>query len=252
MITGWTVQRVRGERVVFGKATVRRERAVSPEATVPRARHITSVAALACLTLLAACGGGITPLAPSTAPVPESRTATASNVPAGRPAVSGDLSPGVTDADLDALWARQLMVPVEGAEPSSLRNDYDAKRSGGRTHRAIDVMSPKGTPVLAADDGRIGRIGTTPIGGNIIYATDPEERFVYYYAHLDRHARGLQTGQRVQKGDVIGYVGTTGNAPANVPHLHFQVMLRGAGRAWWDGPAINPWLFFVYSGSANQ
>lgn len=205
------------------------------------------------LALLTGCGGGITPLAPSIAPTPEARrTPSAAATLAGRPAIAGALSPGVTEADLDALWARQLMVPVEGAEPSSLRNDYDARRSGGRTHRAIDVMSPKGTPVLAADDGRIGRVGTTPVGGNIVYATDPDERFVYYYAHLDRHARGLQPGQRVQKGDVIGYVGTTGNAPANVPHLHFQVMLRGSGRAWWDGPAVNPWLFFVYSGSANQ
>lgn len=221
--------------------------------SVPGVQRIACVVALASLTLLVACGGGISPLAPSTVPTPEARRSSpTAPAPSGRPPVSGELSPGVTENHLDALWARQLMVPVEGAEPSQLRNDYDARRSGGRTHRAIDVMSPKGTPVLAADDGRIGRIGTTPIGGNIIYATDPDERFVYYYAHLDRHARGLQTGQRVQKGDVIGYVGTTGNAPANVPHLHFQVMLRGAGRAWWDGPTINPWLFFVYSGSSNQ
>ncbi len=219
---------------------------------VRRIHKLSHIASVVLLISLSACGGGLTPLAPSTAPTPEGRRSPSVTIPSGRPAVSGSLSAGVTERDLDLLWARQLMVPVEGAEPSELRNDYDAKRSGGRTHRAIDVMSPKGTPVLAADDGRIGRIGTTPIGGNIIYAIDPDERFVYYYAHLDRHARGLQTGQRVQKGDVIGYVGTTGNAPANVPHLHFQVMLRGSGRAWWDGPAINPWLFFVYSGSANQ
>ena len=213
-------------------------------------KHFAVVVLLAGLT---ACGGGITPLASATAPTPEvRRPSSAATRPLGRPPVSGTLSAGVTEADLDALWVRQLMVPVDGAEPSDLRDEYDAKRRGGRTHRAIDVMSPKGTPVVAADDGRIGRLGTTPIGGNIIYATDPDERFVYYYAHLDRHARGLQVGQRVRKGDVIGYVGTTGNAPASVPHLHFQVMLRGTARAWWDGPAINPWLFFVYSGLANQ
>jgi len=139
------------------------------------------------------------------------------------------------------------MVPVSGIAPGAVRNDYEAGR-GRRLHLALDLLAPRGTPVLAADDGRIGRLGTTPIGGNIIYATDPEERFVYYYAHLDRHARGLSVGDRVRKGDVIGYVGTTGNAPANTPHLHFQVMRRGAGRAWWDGPAINPWPFFVHPG----
>jgi murein DD-endopeptidase MepM/ murein hydrolase activator NlpD len=153
----------------------------------------------------------------------------------------------VTEADLDALWARELMVPVAGMAPSQVANNYEAGR-GARLHLALDLMAPKGTPVLAADDGRIGRLGTTPVGGNIIYATDPDERFVYYYAHLDRHARGLSVGDRVRKGDVIGYVGTTGNAPANAPHLHFQVMRRGAGRAWWDGPAINPWPFFVFEG----
>lgn len=164
-----------------------------------------------------------------------------------RPPAPGPLADGVTDADLDALWARQLMVPVAGTAPTALRNDYDARR-GARSHRALDMLAPKGTPVVAADDGTVGRVGTTPIGGNIIYATDPDERFVYYYAHLDRHARGLSVGDRVRKGDVIGYVGTTGNAPSTVPHLHFQVMKRGGGRVWWDGPPINPWPYFALPG----
>jgi len=172
-------------------------------------------------------------------------------LPAARPAAAGPLEDGVREADLDALWARQLMVPVAGTAPSALRNDYDARR-GARAHRALDILAPKGTPVLAADDGRIGRLGTTPIGGNIVYATDPAEQFVYYYAHLDRHARGLSVGDRVRKGDLIGYVGTTGNAPSTVPHLHFQVMKRGSGRVWWDGPAINPWPFFVLPGVSSR
>lgn len=169
----------------------------------------------------------------------------------GRPAPSGPLGDGVTDADLDALWLRQLMVPVEGMTPATLSNDYEARR-GSRLHLALDLRAPRGTPVLAADDGRIGRVGTTPVGGHIVYATDPDERFVYYYAHLDRHARGLAVGDRVRKGQVIGYVGTTGNAPADTPHLHFQVMRRGAGRAWWDGPPINPHPFFVLPGSTAR
>jgi murein DD-endopeptidase MepM/ murein hydrolase activator NlpD len=192
-----------------------------------------------------ACGGGLAPLPPASAPVPTGAVPVASG--AARPAHAGPLSAGVDHADLDALWARQLMVPVRGVAPDEVRNDYAARR-GARAHLALDLLAPRGTPVLSADDGRIGRLGTTPVGGNIVYATDPDERFVYYYAHLDRHARGVSVGDRVRKGDVIGYVGTTGNAPANTPHLHFQVMRRGNGRAWWDGPPINPWSFFVLPG----
>jgi peptidoglycan LD-endopeptidase LytH len=196
------------------------------------------------VTVGSACGRGLTPLPPGTAPTPIGPAVTATST---RPASPGPLEGGVTEADLDALWARQLMVPVAGMPPTALRNDYDARR-GNRTHRALDMLAPKGTPVLAADDGRIGRVGTTPTGGNIVYATDPDERFVYYYAHLERHARGVSAGARVRKGDVLGYVGTTGNAPSTVPHLHFQVMKRGAGRVWWDGTPINPWPFFVLPG----
>ncbi len=194
------------------------------------------------LVFLAACGPALTPLPPASAPVPV-------RAPTGpRPAPSGPLGAGITEADLDALWMRRLMVPVAGLAPEQLRNDYEAGR-GARLHYALDMRAPRGTAVLAADDGRVGRLGTTPLGGNILYVTDPDDRFVYYYAHLDRHARGLSVGDRVRKGEVIGYVGTTGNAPDNAPHLHFQVMRRGTGRAWWDGPPINPWPFFVFSGT---
>ena len=202
------------------------------------------------LVLLAACGPGLRPLPPATMPTPVMRPA-AATVPPNRPASSGVLSPGVSDADLDALWTRQLMVPIAGMEPAQLRDDYEARR-GARAHLALDMLAPKGTAVVAADDGRIGRLGTTPVGGNIIYALDANDRFVYYYAHLDDYARGLAVGDYVRKGDVLGYVGTTGNAPSNTPHLHFQVMRKGAGRTWWEGPPINPWAFFVHSGAPNR
>ena len=202
------------------------------------------------LVLLAACGPGLRPLPPATVPSPVSRPANTVVLP-NRPASPGVLSAGVSEVDLDALWTRQLMVPVSGVEPAQLRDDYEARR-GTRAHLALDMPAPKGTAVVAADDGRIGRLGATPAGGNIIYALDSDDRFVYYYAHLDRHARGLSVGDRVRKGDLLGYVGTTGNAPSNTPHLHFQVMRKAAGSAWWDGPPINPWAFFVYSGAPNR
>lgn len=138
------------------------------------------------------------------------------------------------------------MVPVEAVARKSLENNYTAGR-GSRIHGALDIRAPRGTPVVAADDHIIGRLSTTQLGGIIIYASDPDNRFTYYYAHLQGYRRGLSVGDFVAKGSVIGYVGTTGNAPDNIPHLHFQVMKRG-DRVWWDGPAINPFPFFALDG----
>ncbi len=141
------------------------------------------------------------------------------------------------------------MVPLDGLRRAAVRDNYLAGRGGGRAHNALDLMAPRDTPVLAADDCVIGRMFSGPIGGVVIYATDIEGRFVYYYAHLDRYRSGLAAGDRVPKGSVIGYVGSTGNAQPTAPHLHFQVMKRGVGRAWWDGPPINPIYFFALDGS---
>lgn len=140
------------------------------------------------------------------------------------------------------------MVPVEGIARGSLHDDFGAKRSGDRVHGAIDLLAPRYTAVLAADDCVIGRMFSGPVGGIVIYAYDPDQQFVYYYAHLARYRSGLAVGDRVAKGTVIGYVGTTGNAPPDAPHLHFQIMKRGTGRAWWDGPPINPIFFFALDG----
>ena len=155
---------------------------------------------------------------------------------------------GVDESDLDALWARRLMVPVNGFSREGLRDTYTAPRSGDRNHRAIDLLVPAGTPVIAADDQIIGRLGDNPLGGIIIYASDFSAHFVYYYAHLKGYRSGLAVGDTVARGEVIGYVGSTGNASPDEPHLHFQVMKRGVGRAWWDGPPINPYIFFAFDG----
>lgn len=164
--------------------------------------------------------------------------------PAGpRPEYVGKLDSAVTTADLDSIWAHQIIVPVEGVSRKALRDTYSAPRTN-RPHLALDISAPKSTPVLAADDHIIGRLFSGALGGIVIYATDPSGKYVFYYAHLDRYRRGLAVGDRVAKGSLIGYVGTTGNAQANAPHLHFQLMKRGAG-AWWDGPPINPFTLFA-------
>ena len=146
-------------------------------------------------------------------------------------------------ADATAVAHLQsLFFPVAGVDSSRLDDSFDHPRDGGaRRHNAIDIMAPRGTPVLSAGDGRILRLSKSAKGGITVYATDLEEQFVYYYAHLDRYHENLYAGKPLLRGDTLGYVGTTGNAPANVPHLHFQVMRMPSHRRFWDGEPINPY-----------
>ena len=142
---------------------------------------------------------------------------------------------------VDYLLARGIFIPVAGATLSQLHDTFDEGRDGGRVHRALDIMAPRGTPVLSADSGRILRMSVSSLGGNTIYATDPLGRVVYYYAHLDGYQPGLAQGTLVARGDTLGFVGTTGNAPKDTPHLHFQVMRMPPDGKYWDGDAINPY-----------
>jgi peptidoglycan LD-endopeptidase LytH len=116
-----------------------------------------------------------------------------------------------------------LLIPVQGIGAEDLRDTFTDRRSGGRVHRAIDIMAPRGTSVLAAADGEIIRMDTTRLGGIIIYQRDPAGKVVYYYAHLDGFAEGLQVGHFARQGEVIGYVGDTGNAAPGQYHLHFAI-----------------------------
>lgn len=145
-----------------------------------------------------------------------------------------------TLTDAEYLRERQLMVPVQGVSQRHLRDTYNAPRSGGRAHLALDIMARKGTRVLAADDGTVLRVDTNPLGGKVIYIADPHGRFVHYYAHLDKWVYPLKEGQTVRRGELIGSVGTTGNAPKNAPHLHYQLMRRVPGTPYWNGPPVNP------------
>jgi murein DD-endopeptidase MepM/ murein hydrolase activator NlpD len=139
-----------------------------------------------------------------------------------------------------ALRARDLEIPVDGVDPDDLRNTFSEAR-GSRTHEALDIIAPRGTKVRAVEDGRIQKLFTSKAGGLTIYEFDPTETFAYYYAHLDRYADELREGQTVQRGDVIGYVGSTGNASPDAPHLHFAIFRLGPERQWWKGEAINPY-----------
>jgi len=133
-----------------------------------------------------------------------------------------------------------IIVPVAGIAAESLRDSYDQPRGGGRPHHAIDIMAPRGTPVLAAVDGTVRKLFTSAGGGLTIYEFDAREERVYYYAHLDRYA-SINEGMHVNRGEVIGYVGSTGNASAEAPHLHFAIEQLPPTKEWWKGEPMNPY-----------
>lgn len=131
-------------------------------------------------------------------------------------------------------------MPVRDMKLSDLHDTFDEARPGEHRHQAVDILAPRGTPVLAVEDGTIQRLFMSVAGGITIYQFDPSEHYCYYYAHLERYAPGLANGAHVKKGDVIGYVGTSGNAPPNTPHLHFEISMVPANKQYWGGTAINP------------
>ena len=139
------------------------------------------------------------------------------------------------------LEARNLEIPVQGIEPDKLVRSFHDVRSGSREHEAIDILAPTGTPVVAVEDGTIAKLFVSKAGGNTIYQFDPGRNYSYYYAHLDRYAEGLKEGATVRRGQVIGFVGISGNAPKNTPHLHFAVFRLTPEKQWWTGTPIDPY-----------
>ena len=145
-----------------------------------------------------------------------------------------------------------LRVPIDGVDVESWRGGFDERRGGGaRGHEAVDILSPRNTPVHAVVGGTIAKIFESKAGGHTIYEFDADGRFCYYYAHLERYADGLHDGQSVAQGEVIGYVGASGNAPANTPHLHFAVFQLNGDKQWWQGRPIDPYLFFKEKGTGG-
>ncbi|MDQ3618013.1 MAG: M23 family metallopeptidase [Pseudomonadota bacterium] len=163
------------------------------------------------------------PAAPVTSPRPRAAPAPA-RYPAPIPAPSG------------------LIVPVAGIAASQLVDTFTDARGTDRVHDSIDIMAARGTPVLAVADGHVEKLFTSEGGGGLtIYQFEPSGRYAYYYAHLDRYAADLAEGQALKQGDVIGYVGSTGNASPEGPHLHFAIFVLGPERQWSKGTAINPY-----------
>lgn len=171
------------------------------------------------------------------APPPAPRPTTEGE-PAG---TSGGAAIGAPAHSPAELKDRDLEIPVEGVEPEQLSRSFADTRGATRRHEAIDILAARNTPVRAVEDGVIARLFHSRAGGITIYQFDPTERYCYYYAHLERYADGLREGARVRKGQVIGYVGTSGNAPKDTPHLHFAVFRLTEEKRWWEGTPIDPY-----------
>jgi murein DD-endopeptidase MepM/ murein hydrolase activator NlpD len=181
---------------------------------------------------------------------------TAATALASSPVVSTDLAdadlplrpaPGVQEAlaavpaaSVAAAPGDKLLVPVEGIKAAQLSDNFDQPRGTERHHEALDIMAPTGTKVIAVADGKVVKLFNSKPGGLTVYQFDPTEKYAYYYAHLDRYADGLKEGAPIKRGELIGYVGSTGNANPAAPHLHFAVVALTPEKQWWKGTPINP------------
>ncbi|NML61871.1 M23 family metallopeptidase [Massilia sp. RP-1-19] len=191
---------------------------------------------------------------PSAITAPAAPAPTAAALP-GAP----DVPPDLTEADLpirpapsevpaiakvDGVTSTatpKLMIPVEGIKASDLSDTYNQTRGTERTHEALDILAPKGAKVFATADGKVAKLFNSKQGGLTVYQFDPSESYAYYYAHLDRYADGIKEGDVLKRGDLVGYVGVTGNSDPNGPHLHFAVFELTAEKQWWKGAPVNPY-----------
>ncbi|MEP6912506.1 MAG: M23 family metallopeptidase [bacterium] len=187
---------------------------------------------------------------PTVSPVP-TQTASASPgvalIPNGPDTGYSSPSPESTQSTKGSILSNnfvgtlKLIIPVTGVKPEQLQDTFTDARSEGRSHDAIDIMAPDGTPVVAASDGEIVRLFQSDRGGTTIYQLSPDKKLVFYYAHLQRYADGLVAGKYARQGEVIGYVGDTGNAGAGNYHLHFSIAVLADPKRYWEGTNINPY-----------
>jgi murein DD-endopeptidase MepM/ murein hydrolase activator NlpD len=181
---------------------------------------------------------GATPVA--AAPTPSAQETQAATPTAGA-GINWPATTPAPPAEASAAAPGALLVPVQGVRPEDLSDTYTQSRSEGRTHNAIDIMAPRGTPVVAAADGRIVKLFNSVPGGITLYQLAEDNKTILYYAHLERYADGISEGRFARRGDLIGYVGDTGNAGPGNYHLHFSVSIADDPKKWWDGANVNPY-----------
>jgi peptidoglycan LD-endopeptidase LytH len=160
---------------------------------------------------------------------------------ADRPAAASVATPRMLPVQAPVPTIAGLIVPVSGVSPAQLSDTFGDARDGERQHEALDIMAPAGTPVFAIADGSIEKLFDSKQGGLTIYQFEPTGRYAFYYAHLQSYAPGIAEKQAVRQGEVIGYVGSTGNADPSAPHLHFAIFALGPEKQWWKGTPVNPY-----------
>lgn len=199
-------------------------------------------------TSLTLARSGDTSLVVDTAGMRDSARAFTKDSVEGKPVVApppaDSASPPVVAGDLEALKSEGLVIPVAGVAAKDLVDSFDDMRGGLRHHNALDIMAARNTPVVAAVAGRVLKLHNSVAGGLTIYMSDPSSRFVMMYGHLDSYRPDLKEGQVVKRGEIIGFVGSTGNANALAPHLHFQITRNADQSEWWKGSPINPFPIF--------
>ena len=226
------------------KASANRSQRATPAVVAPqRAAPIAPVAAAA-PTRPSAPATSLKPALPAVLPATLPRAC----AEALRPTAIKDTAANTSvDAKTTVrmLAAMDLAIPVAGIEKAALYDSFSDVR-GKRMHEAIDIHAPRGTPVIAAGAGCVVKLFRSVPGGITLYQYDLEGNFAYYYAHLDRYVDNMAEGTQLKRGDVIGYVGTTGNASPSAPHLHFAIYRLGPEKRWWVGTAVNPYAVFTY------
>ena len=155
--------------------------------------------------------------------------------------VPAEVAAGPMPSPAERSGTLRLLIPVQGVKASSLLDTYEQARGQGRRHDAIDIMAPRGTAVLAVADGVVMKLFRSVRGGTTLYELAPDRRTIYYYAHLDRYAPGIAEGQALRRGQVLGYVGDTGDAGPGNYHLHFEVSTTTDPRRYWGGVPENPY-----------
>src|SRR4051812_38084590 len=152
-----------------------------------------------------------------------------------------DTAPPALAGDETSVLRRELGVPLQGVPASALHDTFNELRGGTRPHEALDIMAPRGTPVISASAGRVLKLFNSVPGGLMVYAVDSTGRYILKYGHLDAYAPGLVDGQALTRGQLVGTVGTSGNAAGGAPHLHFAMARAEDLKKWWLGAAVNPY-----------
>jgi peptidoglycan LD-endopeptidase LytH len=183
----------------------------------------------------------MTPATPCVAMVPAAVSAPSATVTLAAKSAAAEAPTPVAPAPAAAAVPDKLLIPVAGIHASQLNDSFNDARGAEGRHEAIDILAPRGTQVLAVADGKVAKLFDSKAGGLTVYQFDSSEKLAFYYAHLDRYAAGIEEGAMLKQGDLIGYVGTTGNADPATPHLHFAIFELGPAKQWWKGTPINPY-----------